>query len=143
MTQEEFKKFDEFQKKHFAYINGKLYDEMVAEDPNWDAYSYTGSLMQLQSETLYHIKRMYEFGYISAEQYWSELEKTRKIENKIDEINSMFPDSQPTKMKESLKKMIQDSLADANGFDDFVIEWEEIFNEEYTKKRIEEENEKR
>ena len=143
MTKEEFKKFDEFQKKHFAYINGKLFDEMVSEDPNWDAYSYTGSLMQLQRDTLYHIKRMYEFGYTSAEQYWSELEKTRKIEDKIDEINSMFPDSKPTKMKESLKKMIQDSLANANGFDDFVMEWEEIANENVQSTHLEVENEKR
>lgn len=141
MTQEEFKKFDEFQKKHFAYINEKLYDEMVAEDPNWEDYSYTESLFQLQRATLYHIKRMYEFGYISAEQYWSEIEKTRKIEDKIDEINSMFPNSQPTKMKESLKKMIQDSLADANGFDDFVIEWESLANENVQRTNIEVENE--
>lgn len=141
MTKEEFHKFDEFQKKHFAYINSKLFDEMVAEDPNWADYSYSGSLMQLQRDTLYHIKRMYEFGYISAEQYWSELEKTRKIEDKIDEINSMFPDSQPTKMKESLKKMIQDSLASANDFYDFVIEWEHLANENVQRIDLEVENE--
>ena len=96
MTQEEYKKFDEFQKKHFAYINEKLVEALNNEDPDWGSCGdWLENMMYLRNETLKHIKQMYDFGYTNAEQYWNEVAKSNKIKKKLEDIDSMFPKSEP------------------------------------------------
>lgn len=108
-------------------IEDKIIKKYEKEDPDWAAFSFLGCSMGLDVDVLKHIKRMYDFGYTSAEQYWSEFEKKMNIEDKMKTINSMFPNTTPSELKGNLKFKVQDSLNKYyNQGYPFVIEWKEM-----------------
>lgn len=132
MTQEEFKKFDEFQKKHYAYIEDKLIKLEEEKDPDWLEFGFLGAVMGLELDILTHIKRMYDFGYTSAEKYWSEFEKKNRLEERLESINEMFPNNTHIEPKGYTKIKVQDSLNDyyRQGYP-FLLEWKEMKEKEY------------
>lgn len=132
MTQEEYKEFNDFQRRHFAFISDMLWKKHTSEDPHYEYgfdFTYSASTMCFQIEVMSHIKRMYEYGYRDAEQYWKDTEMLDKLENverKVNEIDEMFNDTdEPVTLKASLKKVKHIDLK----------EWEKIFNKEAIKER--------
>lgn len=133
MTQEEYKEFDVFQKKHYSFIEDTLWKKHTSENPDYEYhfdFTYSASTMDFQNEVMSHIKRMYEYGYTDAEQYWKDVEmldKYENIEKKVKEIYEMFNDTdKPVAIKANLKKVKHINLD----------EWNRMFNEESSKKRV-------